>query len=116
MMTECVLVDVDVYNGGLVSITPYPHERLKPFKFLYYKTDDFELLVVGTRTLLNHGRLLQVYESKTALQLPRKARLGAGAVERDPDWYLSSWFSGYFNLITPEHVKSRIIELLALPL
>ncbi len=107
METEKVII---MQMGDTFTIVPYPNEYLRPYKFLYFKTADREILVVGTRLTSRHSYLLQAFESERGQQ-PRETLVGAGRFENG---MVEDWSSADFGS-TPADLRPHILELLEGP-
>lgn len=100
-------------KGQDVVILPYDPSKHHGSKFLYFvDSDGVETLLVSSNDS-QHKDLLMDYERQNG-PLDKANLRGAGQIG-DGDGGIKSWHSAGFNLRTPEELKPRILELLALP-
>lgn len=108
------------YRSYLGTITPYqPGEYANHCaKFLYYRREDVEILLVGRNEDIRcepiHSGIREAFQSDPEMQIrtPSYYADGAGTIK---DGRIIGWVSRGQRLDTPEELKPRIRELLQLP-
>ena len=101
-----------VTEDGEIKVLPHNPEKRLGCKFLYFKSSDSELLVVGRKDM-KHKDLLLAYESLKG-SVDKTTMKGAGEIGFS-DGSVGSWHSAGFGLNTAPELRNHISKLLARP-